>query len=69
MHIGTNKPGTKLTRPVAMWKRVLAFIFGSGALLLALGGFQSDAGWVAFVPLAFGIGSMAFAFTKYETIG
>jgi hypothetical protein len=69
MHIGTNKSGTKLTRPVAMWKRVLAFIFGVVGLLGALGALGNGAGWLTLLPLLFGIGCLIAAFEKYETLG
>lgn len=69
MHIGTNKPGTKLTRPVALWKRILAFLLGILGLFLALGAFGSGAGWLTLIPLLFGIGCLIAAFEKYETIG
>lgn len=69
MHIGTNSKNAKLTRPVAMWKRFLAGIAGVGGVLVALGAFGNGEGWVALVPLAFGIGCFIFAAEKYETIG
>ena len=50
MHIGTNKPGAKLTRPVPGWKR---FLFGVGGVafgFLTVGAFTSGAGWVTLVP-------------------
>ncbi|MEQ8287861.1 hypothetical protein [Thalassospira sp.] len=69
MHIGTNSKNTKLTRPVAMWKRLLAGFVGIIALLVALGALMDGEGWVTLIPLAFGIGSLIFASNKYETIG
>ena len=69
MQVGTNKPGTKLSRPVAMWKRVLAGFAGVIALLVALGALIGGEGWVSLIPLVFGAGSLMFASEKYETIG
>ncbi len=69
MNVTTNKPGTKLTRPVPVWKRVLAFLAGIVSLLLALGAFGNGAGWVVLVPIIFGVGCFIFAAEKYETIG
>ncbi len=69
MHIGTNKPNTKLTRPVATWKRVIAGIACVGFILAALSAFASGAGWVTIIPVVFAIGCFVFASEKYETIG
>lgn len=69
MHIGTNDKKATLTRPVAMWKRVFAGLGGSVAVLVALGALGNGEGWVALLPLGFGVGCFIFAATKYETIG
>eukprot|EP00752_Nemacystus_decipiens_P000232 g232.t1 len=65
MHLGTNKPGTKLTRPVAMWKRVLAGIAGAGFLIIALGAFGNGEGWLALIPLVIGLGGLGYAAEKH----
>ncbi|MDF1722138.1 MAG: hypothetical protein P1U65_15810 [Minwuia sp.] len=69
MNIGTNKPGTKLTRPVAGWKRALWFIAGVLGLLAALGSLLGGGGWATLIPLVIGAGGLLAAAEKYETIG
>ena len=67
MNISTNKPGSKLTRPVAIWKRLLWGIAGVVGLLSATGALLSGEGWVTLVPLVIGAGCLLMAFEKYET--
>lgn len=69
MHVGTNKPGTKLTRPVALWKRALMGLAGVGLLFAAFAVFMDGAGWWTLLPLVMGLGGLVTAFEKYETIG
>jgi len=69
MNFGTNKPGSTLTRPVAIWKRVLYFLAGIFGLFIAFGTFAHDGSWVALIPLLIGVGCLIAACEKYETIG
>lgn len=69
MNIRTNKPGTKLTRPVSIWMRLISGVIGLLGFLMTLGALESDAGWATLIPLVFAVGGLIGACQKTETIG
>lgn len=69
-NVSTNSSKTKLTRPVAMWKRVALFLTGVTLTLVGGAGLAGGQGWLALFAMVVGIGFVYQAVTdKTETLG